>query len=265
MALFWRVAWTSFKQQTTYRAAMAAGLVTNLFFGILRAAVMTALFTYTATTQKGGMDLAASINFVGISQALIAFLIIFGSTDLMRTVYSGEVGSDLLRPLSLFSYWMARDLGKTLVNLFTRGVIYLLLFSLFFPVILPGSLGQWLAFALSLGLAWLVSFAWRFLVNLASFWTTDALGIARAAYGFSQMLCGFYMPLALLPEWFGRLASFTPFPSMLYTPLQIFLGTMDPAALPGALAAQAVWFLALAGLCLLGLWAGVRRLVVQGG
>ncbi|HZU87504.1 MAG TPA: ABC-2 family transporter protein [Anaerolineaceae bacterium] len=265
MALFFKLVWTSLKQQTTYRAAIAAGLATNLFFGFLRAAVLIALFASTQTRQMGGMDQVDSINFVAISQAVITFLVIFGNNDLMRTVYSGEVGSDLLKPLSLFTYWMARDLGKALVNLVLRGMLFMLLFSIFYEVRLPQGVENWLAFFISLCLAWLVSFAWRFLVNLASFWTPEAIGIGRAAFAFSQLLSGFYMPLNLLPEWFGKLAAYTPFPSILNTPLQIYLGKLGGADLPGAFFAQFLWFLGLCGLCMLALRAGVRRLVVQGG
>lgn len=265
MKLFCKLVWTSLKQQITYRAAIAAGLATNLFFGFLRAAVLISLFAGSHTQKMGGMDQADAVNFVAISQGVITFLVIFGNYDLMRSVYSGEVGSDLLKPLSLFTYWLGRDLGKALVNLALRGVLYMLLFSLFYQVRLPQGVEQWLSFIIALGLAWLVSFAWRFLVNLASFWTPEAIGIGRAAFAFSQLFSGFFMPLNLLPEWFGKLAAYTPFPSILNTPMQVYLGKLGGADLPGAFAAQLLWFLGLFGLCLLALRAGVRRLVVQGG
>ena len=73
---------------------------------------------------------------------MIAFLTLFGSMDLMNTIYSGAIGADLLRPVSFFFYWMGRDFGKSLVNLVGRGVIFLLAYNLFFPVQLPGPSGS---------------------------------------------------------------------------------------------------------------------------
>ena len=44
MRLFWEIAKLSFQRQIAYRAATLAGLVTNFFFGLLRAALMVALY-----------------------------------------------------------------------------------------------------------------------------------------------------------------------------------------------------------------------------
>lgn len=263
MSWFIKSVATSFKQQLTYRMALWAGLATNLFFGLLRAMLLTAL--YGTTFSVNGLSLTGSITYIAISQSLIAFLTVFGSTDLMNTVYSGAIGSDLLRPVGLFTFWMAKDLGKALVNLIGRGIIFMLLFSLFYPVVLPADLAQWLLFALSLALAWMVSFAWRFLVNLAGFWSPDARGIARIAFSLSQALSGFILPLRLLPDWFTQLCQVTPFPAIINAPAEIYLGLLTPQQVWNTLIVQGAWFAILSAAALLVLRAGVRRLVIQGG
>ena len=53
----------SFQRQMAYRAANIAGLLTNLFFGMLRASVMVAVFAYR--DNVGGYDLARAITFTG--------------------------------------------------------------------------------------------------------------------------------------------------------------------------------------------------------
>jgi len=211
MRLFLRIVRLSFQQQLTYRAAVLAGLATNFFFALLRAAVIVAL--YAGRSEVNGLTLPGAITYVAVSQGLIAFLFIFGSSDMMATVYNGGIGSDLLKPLHLFALWMARDLGRSLVNLVGRGIVLVFIFSLVYPVIVPSRLEQWLALSLAMLLGWLVSFSWRFLVNLVSFWTPDGVGFGRAAYSFSQLLSGFIVPLGLMPDWFQKAAYFTPFPS----------------------------------------------------
>ncbi len=263
MTLFWKVVKTSIKQQLTYRMALWAGLATNLFFGLLRAMLLIAL--YGARVSVNGLTLEGSLTYVALSQSLIAFLTIFGSWDVMNTVYSGAIGSDLLRPVHLFRFWMARDLGRSLVNLAGRGIIFMALFALFYPVQLPADAGIWLLVILSLVLAWLVSFAWRFLVNLAAFWSPDARGIGRIGFALAQFLSGFIMPLRLLPDWFSDLCKATPFPAMVNTPIEVYLGILSGEHLAGALLLQAGWFLALGLACMLVLRAGIRRLVIQGG
>jgi ABC-2 type transport system permease protein len=263
MAFFWQLIKLSSKQQMAYRMALWAGLVTNLFFGVLRAVLLIAL--YGDQAQVNGLTLADALTYVGLTQSMIAYLTLFGSMDLMNTIYSGAIGTDLLKPVPYFLYWMGRDFGRSLVNLVGRGVIFMLLFSLFYPVRLPGRLEEWLVLSLSLLLAWLVSFAWRYVVNLAAFWTPDARGILRIAFALSQFLSGFIMPLRLLPDWFSTLTQYTPFPAMVNTTVEVYLGMLQGERLWAALGLQLVWFVALAGLAQWVYQAGVRRLVIQGG
>jgi ABC-2 type transport system permease protein len=263
MTLFLRLTRLAFQQQLTYRAAILSGLATNFFFALLKVAVTVAL--YGNQTQVNGLSLREAITFVAISQGMIAFLFMFGTWDVMGTVYTGSIGSDLLKPLHLFTFWMARDLGRSIVNLFFRGFLLVAIFALVYPVVVPGDLAQWLALVLAMALAWLVNYAWRFLVNLAAFWTPDARGIGRIAFTFSALLSGFIMPLRLYPDWFASLCQLTPFPALLNTPVEVYLGVLTGKALWLALLNQGFWVLALAVLCEFVLRAGVRRLVIQGG
>lgn len=263
MRTFWRIMQLAIQQQMTYRMALLAGLVTNLFFGLLRAFVLVAL--YQGRGEVNELSLRGAITYVAFSQGMIAFLTIFGSFDVMQSVYTGSIGADLLKPVPLFWLWMARDLGRSLVNLFGRGVLLMLLFVPFFAIQLPVGADQWLAMGVSMLLGWLVSFAWRFLANLTAFWSPDARGIGRIAFTASQFLSGFIMPLRLYPEWFQQLCNLTPFPALFNTSVEAYLGLLRGPQLGLALLNQLVWFLILAGLSQLVLRAGVRRLVVQGG
>lgn len=263
MALFLRITRLAIQQQLTYRAAILAGLATNFFFALLRVAVILAL--YGDQPQVNGLSLKQSITFVAVTQGMIAYLFIFGTWDVMGTVYSGSIGSDLLKPLHLFTFWMARDLGRSLVNLVFRGLLLMAFFALLYPLVVPTRLEQWLGLLLVMALGWLVNFAWRFLVNLAAFWTPDARGVGRIAFTVSGFLSGFIMPLRLYPDWFASLCRLTPFPSLINTPVETYLGVLSGRELGLALLGQVFWFVVLAALCELALRAGVRRLVIQGG
>ncbi len=263
LKIFWRLVWVSLRQQTTYRAAMLAGLATNLFFGVLRLALMQALYQERGVVND--LSLGGAVTYVGLSQSLIAFLFIFGSNDFMKSVSSGEIATDLLKPIRLFTLWMARDLGRGFVNLVSRGVLFMLIFQFFYPLVWPESLGQVGAFLMSLSISWLLSFAWRFLVNLAAFWTPDAIGVGRAAYAVSQFFSGFILPLRLFPQWTQNIFNLTPFPSMLSTPIDIWLGLINGTQLWVSIGVQLAWLLVLVGLCQVTVRAGVRHLVIQGG
>jgi ABC-2 type transport system permease protein len=263
MRLYWELTKRSLQQQITYRAATLAGLLTNFFFGLLRAAVLIAL--YNNRPEVAGMSLAGAITYTGLAQAVIAFLSLFGWYDLIQSVHTGQVGSELLKPMNFFGFWLARDLGRAVVNLVFRGLPIMLFYALFFRISLPVGVGGWLAFILALFLGWLVSFSWRYLVNLAAFWVPNAGGIARLAYTLSWFMSGFLMPLRFFPEWFQRLCYLTPFPQAINTVIEVYLGLVQGPELLNALLGQALWAIGLVLIGELALQAGVRRLVIQGG
>jgi ABC-2 type transport system permease protein len=263
MRLFWEITKISFQRQLTYRAATLAGLVTNFVFGILRAAIFVAL--YDLQTEVEGITLQGVITYAALGQALIGYLSLFSWFDLMNTVYTGDVSSDLLKPINYFSYWMAQDLGRASVQFLLRGVILILGFALIYDLYWPAGFFHLIAISVSLILSWLISFSWRFLANLTSFWTPNARGILRFVFVLSWFFSGFLMPLRFFPDWIIQISKLMPFPQMFNTVIEVYLGAVQGPELVWALAQQALW---VVGLILAGqivLRAGIRRLVILGG
>jgi ABC-2 type transport system permease protein len=263
MRLFWELSKLAFQRQMTYRAATLAGLATNFFFGLLRAAVLLAL--YGTREQVAGMSAADAVTYTGLSQASIAFLSMFSWYEVMRSVYSGDVASDLLKPMNYFTFWLAQDLGRAVASFLLRGVTVMVFYAMLFDISYPQGSSHWLALLAVIGLSWLVSFAWRFLVNLAAFWTPNALGIGRFAFILSWFLSGFLMPMRFFPDWFQSLAYLTPFPHTVNAIVEVYLGLLSGPEILSALAGQALWIVGLVAAGQLLLRAGVRRLVIQGG
>ncbi len=263
MRLFWELCQRSFQRQLSYRVATFAGLLTNFFFGMLRAAVMVAL--YGARTQVAGYSLHNAITFTGLSQATIGFVSLFSWADLMNTVYTGSVASDLLKPISYYRFWLAQDLGRASGQLLLRGLPMMVAYALIFGITVPSGLVQWLALILVMVLAWLVSFSWRFLVNLVSFWIPNAVGVARFAFTATWFLSGFFMPLNFYPNWFNKFCLLTPFPHMINTIFEVYLGLVKGYDLFVAISFQVLWAVALIALGQVVLRRGIRRLVILGG
>lgn len=263
MKLFIELSKRSFRRYMTYRAAALAGLVTNFFFGLLRVAILLALYGERQVVE--GYTVQGIITYTGLTQAVIAYLSMFGWYDLMNSVHSGEVGADLLKPMNYFNFWMAQDLGRALVHLLLRGVTIMLGYALMFDLAYPPNLWGWLALIITVFLAWLLSFAWRFLVNITAFWSPNARGIGRFAFFLALFASGFMMPLRFFPEWVQQLCYLTPFPHMLNTVVDVYLGVLSTGELITALTIQALWAVGLIVVGQLLLRIGVRRLVILGG
>lgn len=263
LRLYWEFARRSFQRHLTYRAAAFAGLLTNFFFGLLRVAVLLALFA--DRQEVAGFTRPGLYTYMALSQGIISLIHMFGWYELMDAVHSGEIAGDLLKPLGLFHVWLARDGGRAAATFLLRGVTIVGLYALFFPMQHPQSARQWAAVGLALLLGWLSSFAWRFLINLAAFWTPNARGIGRLGFVAANFFSGFLMPLSFFPQWVQTLAYLTPFPYMLNSIVEIYLGILHGAAFWQAMAIELLWIGILFALSQLLLRAGVRRLVILGG
>lgn len=263
MRLFIELTKRSFQRQLTYRAATFAGLATNFFFGMLRVAVMIAL--YGTQGDVNGLSLRGAITFTGLTQALISFLSLFGWYDMMNSIYTGAVATDLLKPMGYFNFWLAQDLGRALAQLLMRSITIMFFYTILIGITFPHGIDQWTALIVTLILAWVISFAWRFLVNLSAFWTPDARAIGRFGFVLLYFVTGFLMPLRFFPDWFVRLCDYTPFPHMVNTVVEVYLGVLKGPQLAWELIIQAAWAVALVLVCQWILNIGVRRLVIQGG
>jgi ABC-2 type transport system permease protein len=73
------------------------------------------------------------------------------------------------------------------------------------------------------------------------------------------------MPLRFFPAWFVQFCRLTPFPSMVNTVVEVYLGVLTGPALLQALLVQIAWIAALMAAVQLALRAGMRQLVIQGG
>lgn len=263
MRLYWEISKLAFQRQLTYRATTLAGLVTNFFFGMLRASVLVALFH--GQPEVAGMTITDAITFTGLTQATIAFLSLFSWYEVMDSVYSGAVSSDMLKPLNYFNYWLAQDTGRAFASFLLRGLTIMIGYAILFDITVPKTIHQWLAFILVVILSWLISFSWRFLVNLAAFWSPNAFGIGRLAFILAWFLSGFFIPLRLLPSWFVRLCYLTPFPYTINSVVEVYLGLVNGQELVMLILAQLAWIFLLIFVGMVILRAGVRRLEILGG
>jgi ABC-2 type transport system permease protein len=249
-----------YRRYASYRQATFAGLATNIVFGLLRAAVLTAVLAQRGTVA--GYDMATAITYVWLGQGLITVVMLWGDQELARRVRTGDVVVDLGRPWDLQAAMLATDLGRASHAVALRLLPPAAFGALFFPFRWPERPETWLWFAVSVGLAVVVSFGIRFLLNASAFWLLDVRGVLAVWGIVGGVLSGLVLPLAWFPEWARAVLWLTPFPSLFQSPIDVF--TERGNAL-GVLATQLGWaaLLLLAGRAVLA--RGTRRLVVQGG
>jgi ABC-2 type transport system permease protein len=261
--LYWEVARRGFRRYSTYRAATVAGVATNTIFGLIRAYILIAVFRQRTTV--GSFDVTDAITFTFVTQGLLMPVGAFGRREISERIRTGDVVSDLYRPVDFQAYWLAHDAGRAVFQLIARGIPPVVLGALVFHLRLPRTPTTWLAFVLSITLGLVVSFGVQFLVSLTGFWLIDDRGPNQLATTIQLFLSGIVVPIVLFPHWLEGFARHSPFGAMVELPVEVLLGKYPGDRLLPVLALQLAWALALLGAGRLVLAAATRKVVIQGG
>jgi ABC-2 type transport system permease protein len=185
--------------------------------------------------------------------------------EIANTIRTGDVVSDLAKPVDYYAFWLSRDVGRALYHTLFRWLPTMLLSVLLFSVRLPAELGRWSWFFLSLALAVWLSFGLRFLYNVAAFWLLDQRGVGALVSITAIFLSGFLVPLNYFPNWAQGIVTWLPFAGMLQAPIEVLLGKLTGVTLASALVIQATWALVLLAADRLLLALAVRKVIIQGG
>jgi ABC-2 type transport system permease protein len=255
-----------------YRAAAFAGMMTQLFWGVMKVMVLAAFFRHTTTTQP--MTLDEAISYVWLGQAFLMAIVPWsGDREIQELIRSGAVGYDLLRPIDLYNFWLTRALAMRTAPVILRAIPLLTVTMLILPLVglsewslvAPASLAALVAFIVSFAAAVVLSAALTMLLTVSLLWTISGEGMNNIVPTLAIMLSGMVVPLPLFPDWIKPLLNFLPFSGLLDRPLRLFTGNLPPEALWGVLLHQVFWIAVIVGFGRFLVSRGVHKLVIQGG
>lgn len=264
LELIGAIAASGFRRYATYRQATVASVVTNIMFGFLRTYVLLAMVA--VAPHIAGYTAAQLVTYVWTGQGLLGVVMLWGWNDLAERIRSGDVVTDLLRPVHPVLNYLCADLGRAGYAMIFRFIPPMVAGALMFDAYLPRQLITYPLFAISVVLAVVVCFACRYLVNASVFWLMDNRGVTTLWVFASGLMAGLYFPIRFLPDWVAALVWFaTPGPSFYQAPIDILV---ERDAVPVRLAMiglQILWAAGLLWLCRVVQRRAERRLVIQGG
>lgn len=263
MRSYWAIISARFRALLQYRAAAAAGVGTQLFWGLIRVMIFTAF--YRSAAQNQPMTLPQVITYVWLGQATIALQPWSVDLDVRTMIRSGTVVYELLRPLDLYSLWFSRALAMRTAPTILRAIPIFIVAGLFFGLKPPVSVESGCLWAISILAALLLSCAFTALLTITLLWTISGDGIVRLMFAGIIVLSGMGIPIPLFPDWAQSVLNFLPFRGLVDTPCRLYVGQIPPSEALPVIAQQLVWTVVLVLIGRLMLARGVRRLEVQGG
>lgn len=264
MRPYLRLLVAGFRRQSAYLAAAFGGLVANVTFGFLKAAVLVATVR-AAGGDVGGYDTGQMLAYVWFSQAMLGLVNVYGRDVLADRIRTGDVVVDFLRPLDLQLAGLASYLGERSFTLLPRGVPTFLVGLLVTGMTLPDTVQPYALGALSVLLGMTVCYFLVFALNILGLWLVETRGVQVLYMAVAGFFSGLYVPVSIFPGWLEATARLTPFPSILMTPVDVLSGRVTGAESWQLVAAQLFWLVVVGGLGHLLTRAGRRHLEVQGG
>lgn len=254
----------SFQRQLQYRIANYSGFVVNTFFFVVRAYVFIALYEHRGVVAD--YDMVEAITFTGLTQAMLMVVGIFGSSnEIAEAVRTGQVATDLMKPIDYQFFALFRQFGRSFYFLFFRALPIFAVLVIFFPWKPPQSWEALLLFFTSLVFAATITFSFSFMIGISAFWLMDVRGIAGIVMGAGILLSGFMVPVSFFPDTFGRICEWLPFVGQSYVPVAIYLGKYVGGKLLSMMIRQVMWAATLIILGRIFISLAVRKVVIQGG
>lgn len=170
------------------------------------------------------------------------------SIEVSGEVARGELSNYLTKPVSYFKYWLGRDLSTKLLNVaFAVGETTLLFVILKPPFFLQTNFVSLAGFLIAIVLAMFIYFVLLFITGAVPLW------IPEAAWGasflvtviFVEFMSGALYPLDVFPKFIQSALHLTPFPYLIFFPLQVYLGKIQGAALAKGLLISGFWAIGL--------------------
>jgi ABC-2 type transport system permease protein len=250
----------TFKRQSTYRVATIAGVVTNTLFGVLFAYVYVAV--YHEQSDIRGLDVTDALTLTFITQGMLLTVTTFGWRELADRVRTGDVATDLQRPVDQSGYWLAAYCGASTFSFFARGIPPFVLGGLVFHLHVPDEASAWAGFLACVAGATILASRWWLLVNITAFWIVDARGVIQLACVIQLFCQGAVVQLQFFSDTVGDIVRATPWAAMGQLPGEVFLGLQSA---PRLLAMQLAWIAVFEIALRLALSSATRKLVIQGG
>ena len=216
----------SFAQEVAYKVNFIVWRVRNVVQILLAYFLWSAVFEDPQITIFG-YDQSKILTYIFAVILIRSLVFSARSVDVPQEISEGSFSNYLIRPVEYFRYWFTRDLSSKALNFAFSLLEFAILVIIFKPpLFFQENLLFLTLFLLTILIANYLIFVIRFIVTSITFW------VAELGWGgqflimviITEFLSGSIFPLDIFPELWQKVFYLTPFPYLLFFPLQIYLG-----------------------------------------
>src|SRR5471032_295897 len=211
----------------TYRV----NYLTRTLFSFIPLFAMLSLWRKIGGAQHSGWTLSETVFYY----LLVAVVDVFTAVNeddwqIAADIREGNISQFLLNPIDYLWYRLCLFFSGRIAFVmmaFIPLAIFIFCFRSYF--LLPASTAAAVVFPFSLLLTALLQFFMSYAMAMLAFWLLEISTLIFILFAFEYIASGHMFPLNLLPPVLQHVLACTPFPSMLYVPISIYLGKISGA------------------------------------
>lgn len=248
-----------------WRIALTVMVIGNLLYLVLIYHVWKAVFASASSPVINGMTFEMTMIYLVLATALNSFMEMYIVWEIGRSIQSGKIVLELLRPFEYKGYLFWSYSGTLLVHFVATFIPTFIVVA----VITNGTIAlglNLLYFAISVVLAMVINFNVNFFVGTICIYTESIWGINIMKQVIVALLSGATIPLAFFPEKLAAAVSYMPFKSIFDTPLTLLLdktASIDMAI--KKLGISLIWAVIMSVISSLFWKVSLKRITVNGG
>ena len=267
MKKYWHVIGIGIQNNLTYRV----NYLTRTLFSFIPLFAMLSLWRQIYAQPGGGRlagYTAAQMIFYYLMVAVVDVLTAVNEDDwqIAADIREGNISQFLLKPIDYLWYRLCLFFSGRIAFMSMACLplaVFIFCFRGYF--VMPATGMAFVAFLVSIILAALLQFFISYTMAMLAFWLLEISTLIFILFAFEYLASGHLFPLDLLPAPLLHAMWYTPFPSMLYVPIAIYMGKIAGMRIPLGLAMQLMWLLLAYGLARFAWQSGIKKYAAFGG
>ncbi len=235
----WRAVFSIYFQDgIAYRASGLIWVTTDV------ATAVTMPLVWAAASKSGPLGGFTSSDFILYYLCMLflgSFIMSHIMWELAMEIKEGQFSTMLLRPMSFYQLNFFRNLSWRVIRPVLFAPFFFALLFAYRGLLTHAVVHVSPAFLLSVFMGHLVSFTFVMMMAMLALFTQEVTSIFELYYIPMLFLSGQLFPIAMLPDWAGKLAKLFPFYFMTGAPTEILIGRVTGSGITNVLMTQAAW------------------------
>lgn len=248
-----------------FRLSALVMVMGNILYLIIVYFLWKAIYASAGTEVVNGMTFTDTLIYLVLATALYGFLEMYFVWEIGRSIQSGKIVLDLLKPMEYRRYLFWSYSGTFITHFLFTFLPTFIIVAFFTHGAIPIGINL-LYFVISVVIAVSINYSIDFIVGTICLYTESIWGINMMKQVIVLLLSGATIPIAFFPDTFKTIVYYLPFQSIYNAPLSILLDAEpQPENLVKVFGMQLFWAAVMWLISKLFWKVSIRQITVNGG